>query len=489
MFSPGTDVRGAQIISRSHAIRNALIGAGLERVIPVAALVAALVAMVAGGGAAEAEAAFPGQQGKLAYTFARQIWVANADGSDVRQLTDSPGADRSPSWSPDGAKIAFSSSRHGVSEIFVMNADGSDQRRLTFTSNTAVGRTTAWTADGQQIAYDRIFTEIYLVNADGGGGERKLTDGSMPGVSPYGNKVAFTGNPGGLVVMNLDGSERRQLTDAGQADFGADWSPGGTDLVFTRVSADDRDVYRVHENGVGPVRLTSTPARSEVAPVWSPDGTRIAFLGCPNPLGTSNCGIYITNRDGSGETQVPNLTASFAEGVLDWQPTPPFAQSPPAALNVSIAAQGASGTVTSTPEGLDCPPACATEFDRGAAVRLEAQPNANAVFLGWAGACSGRNSSCSVSMDADKRVVASFGRKTLRLTVSVRGPGRVVSSPRGIACPRRCAASFARDTRIVLRALPARGAKLLGWSGACKGARGCTVRMNADRVVRARFQR
>ena len=61
----------------------------------------------------------------------KDIFVMNADGSDVQQLTDSPGKDEGPVWSPDGTKIAFSSDRDGQQEIYVMGADGSDPRRLT----------------------------------------------------------------------------------------------------------------------------------------------------------------------------------------------------------------------------------------------------------------------------------------------------------------------------------------------------------------------
>ena len=372
--------------------------------------------------------------------------------------------------------------------MFVMNADGSDQRQLTFTS--ARDRTSAWSADGAQIIYDKEFSEIYAVNADGSGGERKLADGFFPGTSPYGDKVAFTASAVGLITMKLDGSSRFQVT-RGDADWSANWSPGGTDLVFTRPVAEmDRDVFRVHANGLGLVQLTNTPSRVEVGPVWSPDGMRIAFLGCSLQLGGSDCGIYIMNRDGSGETQVPNVAASFAEANLDWQPLPPFPQDgAPATLTVSVVPARGAGIVTSAPEGLECPPVCSAEFDRGSSVRLEARPSGGLAFLGWTGACSGRSSSCTVLTDGEKRVGASFGRDTFTLTVSVRGPGRVVSSPPRIACARRCTTSFSRGARVVLRARPAKGARFSGWGGACKGTRVCSVSMNTDRVVRARFRR
>jgi dipeptidyl aminopeptidase/acylaminoacyl peptidase len=434
-----------------------------------------------------ARAAFPGQNGKLAFVRALDVWVANPDGSNPAQLTSSPGLDRSPRWSPDGTRIVFASGRSGGSKLFVMNADGSDQRQITFTP--ARDRTSAWSADGAQVLYDKEFTEIYAVNADGGGGERKLADGLFPATSRYGGKVVFTASAVGLISMNLDGSSRFQVT-RGDADWSGNWSPGGTDLVFTRpVSEGDRDVHRVHANGLGLVRLTTTPGRIEVGPVWSPDGTKIAFLGCAPPLGGSECGIYVMNRDGRDETQVPNLTASFAEANLDWQPLAPFPQdAAPATLTVALAPTG-GGTVTSAPDGLACPPVCSTEFDRGASVRLEARSNGALAFLGWTGACFSRSASCVVSMDGEKRVAASFGIDSFKLSVSVRGPGRVVSSPPRIACASRCTATFSRGARVVLRARPARDARLARWNGACGGTKSCTVTMSADRVVSARFRR
>jgi hypothetical protein len=79
--------------------------------------------------------------------------------------------------------------------------------------------------------------------------------------------------------------------------------------------------------------------------------------------------------------------------------------------------------------------------------------------------------------------------RTAKLTVAVVGPGRVVSTPKRIACPARCTASFPRGTRVVLRAVPAKRARLAGWAGSCRGAKSCSVALVDDRSVRARFRR
>jgi hypothetical protein len=76
-----------------------------------------------------------------------------------------------------------------------------------------------------------------------------------------------------------------------------------------------------------------------------------------------------------------------------------------------------------------------------------------------------------------------------RLSVVVRGPGKVTSSPAGIACPRRCAASYTDEARVRLRPKAWRGARFKRWSGACRGTRGCVVRMRRARAVRATFVR
>ena len=82
-----------------------------------------------------------------------------------------------------------------------------------------------------------------------------------------------------------------------------------------------------------------------------------------------------------------------------------------------------------------------------------------------------------------------FGGSTARLTVAVVGPGRVVSTPRRIACSKRCTATFERGMRLALRAVPAGGARFVGWTGACRGAKSCRVTLDRGRSVTARFRR
>src|SRR2546427_1899009 len=105
-----------------------------------------------------------------------EIYVTNADGRVLLNLTNNAAFDYGGAWSPDGQRIAFNSSRDGNNEIYVMNADGSAPTRLTNNGGTSNGATVPiWSPDGQKIAFQFVHVEggilldihIYVMNADG----------------------------------------------------------------------------------------------------------------------------------------------------------------------------------------------------------------------------------------------------------------------------------------------------------------------------------
>jgi len=117
------------------------------------------------------------------------IYVMDADGQKLRNLTNNPSFDQLAAWSPDGEKIAFQSNRDGNDEIYVMNADGSEPKRLT--NNPAQDGAPNWSPDGKKIAFaskrDGNY-EIYVMNADGSGVVRLTNNPSndiYPAWSPF----------------------------------------------------------------------------------------------------------------------------------------------------------------------------------------------------------------------------------------------------------------------------------------------------------------
>ncbi len=160
------------------------------------------------------------------------------------------------------------------------------------------------------------------------------------------------------------------------------------------------------------------------------------------------------------------------------------------AKTLTVVKSGAgTGTVASTPPGIDCGSDCSEGYVEGAIVTLTAVSSAGSVFTGWSGGgCSGAGA-CTVMMGADITVDASFeAAYTLTVTKSGTGVGNVTSSPTGINCGTNCSKAYIAGTSVALTATAAAGSSFTGWSGGgCSGTGICTVVMNADVSVNAAF--
>src|SRR6266404_1776256 len=172
-------------------------------------------------------------------------------------------------------------------------------------------------------------------------------------------------------------------------------------------------------------------------------------------------------------------------------PTSTVAQTAPFVVSI-----GGSGTVTSSPTGLQCvgPNSCSQTFPLGTMVTLSAAPATDQTFIGWGGACSGTTADCVIVANAAQNVSANFARggQMEPLQVTVGGAGSVTSNPPGINCTgsSTCSHSYPRGTVVTLSAAPASGNTFVGWTGACSfagSAPTCSGPMNAPQSVGATF--
>jgi len=257
-----------------------------------------------------------------------QIFTVNIDGSISFNFSNNTHMEESPTFSPDGTKLAFTSDRNdGVAQIFVANVDGTNP--IAVTNGSAANYSPAWSPDSQKI----VFTserdgnqEIYTAKADGStiNTPTRYTYNAAPDYDPdwsVNNEIVFVSERDGnkeIYKMRLDATGLRNLSNSAESDdYAPAWSPDGDQVAF--ISDRDLpggwfDIYRLNADGSYPSQSKVTNNHVANFPDWSPDGRQIVF----NSITEGDTQIYITNLNGS--SQVPLTTDSSVKSNPSWAP-------------------------------------------------------------------------------------------------------------------------------------------------------------------------
>jgi Tol biopolymer transport system component len=273
-----------------------------------------------------------GLEGEIVFDDFEDVYVMDADGTNVRPLTTRPGPEFDGAWSPDGRWIVYRDSRRGVNkndEIYIVRGDGSGARNLS--RNPANDWGPDWSPDGGTIVFnsDRGGGRLsgYLVSPDGSA-LRQIDAGvwiEYPSFSPDGTKIAFMGHEGGdydIYVADLTDGRATRLTDAPGSDGWPAWSPDGSaiafssqrdDCVYAAESApcwtdpgaepgEHHDVWLMDADGSGQRRVT--PESGQFV-AWSPDGDYLLISGYS---------LYVVRPDGTGREEI----SPAGGGIPDW---------------------------------------------------------------------------------------------------------------------------------------------------------------------------
>ena len=215
----------------------------------------------------------------IAYTSYRRgapnIFVSHIfEGTPPEEITTGQGENWLPSWSPDGTRMAFTSTRDGNPEIYIANKDGSNVRRLT--NHPSIDSTPTWSPSGTQIAFtsDRSGSpQIYIVGVDGFGLQRVTSESYCDrptwSPAPY-NEIAYTSRSGpgfDVKVIELASKEVRQLTFGEGTNESPTYSANGRHLAFMSTRAGKSQIFTIARTGKDLKQITKSG--NNFQPDWS----------------------------------------------------------------------------------------------------------------------------------------------------------------------------------------------------------------------------
>jgi eukaryotic-like serine/threonine-protein kinase len=284
------------------------------------------------------------------------IYVTLVSGGSLVQITDSPNLKESPHWSPDGTKLVFSQlNDSGIPDIWEIPALGGTPRRLIFGAKDP-----DWSPDGRSLAYLNMADDTIWISDASGQNRRRVMPppasplaNTQPRYSPDGSELAFVVRPGGpygeLAIADVASGKVRQLTHDDALALSPAWSPDGRSIYFASSRGGTMNIWKIAAAGGEPQQitsgqgddaeldvsadgkrivfstfrenmhivqldleakagertlkvLTSDPARNQIAPVYSPDGKRLAYFS--NRKGAEKESIWVSNADGSNPVEL-----------------------------------------------------------------------------------------------------------------------------------------------------------------------------------------
>ena len=209
------------------------------------------------------------------------IFVSNLKGKIIKQLTNTPGYDAEATVSPRGDKIVFTSTRNGDLDLYTMNIDGSDVKQVT--NELGYDGGAFFSPDGKKLVFRA---------------SRPKTEEEKKEYLQYLKQGLVAPTSMEIFVCNVDGSDLRQVTTLGKANWAPFYHPDGKKIIFSSNHHGQRgfqfNLFMINENGTGLEQITYDSVFDSF-PMFSPDGKKIVFSSNRFNGGNRNTNLFVAD--------------------------------------------------------------------------------------------------------------------------------------------------------------------------------------------------